>query len=44
MNSNTHFSLTTFTDTTKKVCTSSAISIFLIVLLLDLFQLEQKKS
>ncbi len=32
MNSNTHFSLTTFTDTTKKVCTSSAISIFLIVL------------
>lgn len=32
MNSNEHFSLTTFTDTTKKVCTCSAISIFLIVL------------
>jgi hypothetical protein len=27
-----HFSLNTFTDTTKKVCTYSAISIFLIVL------------
>ena len=32
MNSNEHFSLNTFTDTTKKVCTCSAISIFLIVL------------
>ena len=32
MNSNEHFSLTTFTDTTKQVCTCSAISIFLIVL------------
>jgi hypothetical protein len=32
MNSNEHFSLNAFTDTTKKVCTSSAISIFLIVL------------
>jgi len=32
MNSNEHFSLTTFTDTTKRVCTCSAISIFLIVL------------
>lgn len=32
MNSNEHFSLHTFTDTTKKVCTCSAISIFLIVL------------
>jgi hypothetical protein len=32
MNSNEHFSLTTFTDTTKKVCTCSAFSIFLIVL------------
>lgn len=33
MNSNNqHFSLQTFTDTTKKVCTCSAISIFLIVL------------
>jgi hypothetical protein len=32
MNSNEHFSLTTFTETTKKVCTCSAISIFLIVL------------
>jgi hypothetical protein len=32
MNSNQHFSLTTFTETTKKVCTFSAISIFLIVL------------
>ena len=32
MKSNEHFSLTTFTDTTKRVCTCSAISIFLIVL------------
>jgi hypothetical protein len=32
MNPNEHFSLSTFTDTTKKVCTCSAISIFLIVL------------
>ena len=32
MDSDEHFSLTTFTDTTKKVCTCSAISIFLIVL------------
>lgn len=32
MNSNEHFSLTTFTDTTKRVCTCSAISIFFIVL------------
>ena len=32
MNSNEHFSLTTFTENTKKVCTCSAISIFLIVL------------
>lgn len=32
MNSNEHFSLTTFTESTKKVCTCSAISIFLIVL------------
>jgi hypothetical protein len=32
MNSNQHFSLTTFTETTKKLCTCSAISIFLIVL------------
>lgn len=32
MNSDGHFSLNTFTDTTKKVCTCSAISIFLIVL------------
>jgi hypothetical protein len=32
MNSNEHFSLNTFTDTTKKVCTCSAISIFFIVL------------
>jgi hypothetical protein len=32
MNSNEHFSLNTFTDSTKKVCTCSAISIFLIVL------------
>lgn len=32
MDSPSHFSLTTFTDSTKKVCTCSAISIFLIVL------------
>lgn len=32
MNSNEHFSLTTFTETTKRVCTCSALSIFLIVL------------
>jgi len=32
MNSNDHFSLNTFTDTTKRVCSCSAISIFLIVL------------
>ncbi len=32
MNPNEHFSLHTFTDTTKKVCTCSAISIFFIVL------------
>ena len=32
MNTNDHFSLNAFTDTTKKVCTCSAISIFLIVL------------
>ena len=32
MNSSEHFSLTTFTDTTKKVCTCSAASILLIVL------------
>jgi len=32
MNSNQHFSLATFTDTTKTACTCSAISIFLIVL------------
>ena len=32
MNSNEHFSLSAFTDTTKRVCTCSAISIFLIVL------------
>lgn len=32
MNSSDHFSLSAFTDTTKKVCTCSAISIFLIVL------------
>ena len=32
MNSNEHFSLNTFTDTTKRVCTCSALSIFLIVL------------
>ena len=32
MNSNEHFSLTTFTDTTKKVCICSALSLFFIVL------------
>lgn len=32
MSSSEHFNLTTFTDTTKKVCTCSAISIFLIVI------------
>jgi len=32
MNSNEHFSLTTFTDTTKRACTCSAISIVLIIL------------
>ena len=32
MNSEEHFSLSTFTDTTKRVCTCSALSIFLIVL------------
>jgi len=32
MNSDEHFSLNTFTDTTKRVKTCSAISIFLIVL------------
>jgi hypothetical protein len=32
MDSDAHFSLTAFTDVTKKVCTCSAISIFLIVL------------
>ena len=32
MTSNEHFNLITFTDTTKKVCACSAISIFLIVL------------
>ena len=32
MNSNQHFSINTFTDTTKRVCTCSALSIFLIVL------------
>jgi hypothetical protein len=32
MDSNAHFSIITFTDVTKKVCTCSAISIFLIVL------------
>jgi hypothetical protein len=31
MNSNEHFSLSTFTYTTKQVCSCSAISIFLIV-------------
>lgn len=32
MSSNEHFSLNAFTDKTKKVCTCSAISIFLIVI------------
>jgi hypothetical protein len=32
MNPTEHFSLTTFTESTKKVCTCSAMSIFLIVL------------
>ena len=32
MDSNEHFSINTFTDTTKKVCTCSATSLFLIVL------------
>jgi len=32
MSSNEHFNLTTFTDITKRVCTCSALSIFLIVL------------
>jgi hypothetical protein len=32
MNSNEHFSVSTLTDTTKKVCTCSALSIFLIVI------------
>ena len=32
MNSNEHFSLTTFTDTTKTVCICSALSLFFIVL------------
>lgn len=32
MNSSDHFSLSVFTDTTKKACTCSAISIFIIVL------------
>jgi hypothetical protein len=32
MNSTEHFNLTTFTDTTKRVCTCSAISIVLIIL------------
>ncbi len=32
MDLNEHFSITTFTDTTKKACTCSALSIFLIVL------------
>jgi len=32
MNSTEHFNLITFTDTTKRVCTCSAISIFLIIL------------
>jgi hypothetical protein len=32
MDSNNHFSLLTFTDDTKKICTCSAISIFLIIL------------
>ena len=32
MNTNDNFNLITFTDTTKKVCTCSAISIFLILI------------
>ena len=32
MNSNEHFNLNAFTDTTKRVCTCSSVSIFLIVL------------
>jgi hypothetical protein len=32
MNTETQFSINTFTDTTKKVCTCSALSIFLIVI------------
>jgi hypothetical protein len=32
MDPNEHFSITMFTDTTKKACTCSALSIFLIVL------------
>ena len=32
MDTNNHFSLITFTDDTKKICTFSAISIFLIIL------------
>ena len=32
MDSKNHFSLLTFTDDTKKICTCSAISIFLIIL------------
>ena len=32
MNSNEHFSLNSFTNATKKVCTCSTISIFLILL------------
>jgi hypothetical protein len=31
MDSDNHFSLITFTDDTKKICTCSAISIFLII-------------
>jgi hypothetical protein len=32
MDSDNHFSVTTFTNDTKKICTCSAISIFLIIL------------
>jgi len=32
MDSNNHFSINTFTDTTKKVCSCSAASIFLIIM------------
>ena len=32
MDSNNHFSMDTFTDTTKKVCSCSAASIFLIIM------------